>query len=98
MVDSKRPGVALSSVLMLVVMLALLGEYVGLYLFTVEHSYTARAFPLVGPARISSGPQYRAIGSQGFWRAIFAPAHSLDQRIRPNKWEVELIPITSLSS
>ncbi|MGE5190969.1 MAG: hypothetical protein ACM3U2_00590, partial [Deltaproteobacteria bacterium] len=93
----KKPGVAFWATVVLVVGLALLAGYGGSYLLIVEPAYSIRYYPLVGPARLSTGPHYHAIGKQDFWRSLFAPAHSLDQRIRPETWASKLTPVASPS-
>ncbi len=95
MTSRKKPGLAFWATVVAVVGLLLPAGYGGLYLLIVEPAYSIRYYPLVGPARLSTGPRYHAIGKQDFWRTFFAPAHSLDKQIRRKTWATKLTPVAS---
>src|SRR5262249_16418418 len=97
MTSCKKPGVAFWATVVVIAGLALVAGYGGSYLLIVQPACSIRYYPSWGPARLSMGPHYRASGKQDFWRSLFAPAHSIDQRIRPETWASKLTPVATPS-
>ena len=84
--DRKKPGAAFWATVVVVVGLATIGAYAGLYLCMVDEDGTV--FPVVGEPYTL--PEYcwgeDQCTNQQFWGAFFSPVHWVDRKIRQDKW------------
>ena len=86
MTSRKKPGVAFWATGTLFVGLVLFGAYAMAYFWTVRPS-AVNIFAYESlPPTLELVPEYDVGGNQSFWKAVFAPAHRIDRRIRPNAW------------
>lgn len=84
----KKPGVAFWATLGIVLSLLLIAGYAGSYFLLVEPIQTSRYYPLLSVSWFAV-PHYHVVGKQDFWRSFFAPANSVDRRIRPKTWSAK---------
>lgn len=86
--ERKQPGILFSATVLTIV---IFGAYVTAYLAMVKPE--AMGVSGVGPWEIP--PDYtgrKGNRGQAFWSKVFAPAHAVDRKLRPDKWIFEYPP------